>query len=157
MSSKLLYTGIGIGGQLELWGDRVVIKRSGAVAAVSGGLEGRLGDKTIPLSQISAVQFRKATMMFNGYISFSFFGGREINGYNEAAKNENSVIFYMWNQKPFLLIKSSLDAYLAEGENETEDEPVSDYNNLEELAELRDKGIITAADFDAKKKQILGI
>jgi hypothetical protein len=28
---------------------------------------------------------------------------------------------------------------------------------LEKLAKLRDEGVITAADFDAKKKQLLGI
>lgn len=28
---------------------------------------------------------------------------------------------------------------------------------LEQLAHLRDQGVITAADFDAKKKQLLGI
>ena len=30
-------------------------------------------------------------------------------------------------------------------------------NDLEKLADLRDKGIITPADFEAKKKQILGL
>ena len=34
----------------------------------------------------------------------------------------------------------------------------SDYTaELEKLAKLRDQGVITAADFDAKKKQLLGI
>ena len=33
----------------------------------------------------------------------------------------------------------------------------SDLNNLEKLAGLREKGIITPADFEAKKKQILGL
>jgi hypothetical protein len=33
----------------------------------------------------------------------------------------------------------------------------SGLNDLEKLADLRDKGIITPADFEAKKKQILGL
>jgi hypothetical protein len=33
----------------------------------------------------------------------------------------------------------------------------SGLNDLEKLAELRDKGIITPAEFEAKKKQILGL
>jgi hypothetical protein len=33
----------------------------------------------------------------------------------------------------------------------------SGLNDLEKLADLRDKGIITTADFEAKKKQILGL
>jgi len=32
-----------------------------------------------------------------------------------------------------------------------------DYGQLEQLAKLRDDGVITAEDFEAKKKQILGI
>ena len=36
--------------------------------------------------------------------------------------------------------------------------PQADYTaELEKLAELRDQGVITAEDFDAKKKQLLGI
>ena len=35
--------------------------------------------------------------------------------------------------------------------------PVKDYNELEKLAELKDKGIITEEEFQAKKKQILGL
>lgn len=38
------------------------------------------------------------------------------------------------------------------------DSPQSDYiTELKKLAELRDMGIITAEDFEAKKKQLLGI
>ncbi len=33
----------------------------------------------------------------------------------------------------------------------------SGLNDLEKLADLRDKGIITPDDFEAKKKQILGL
>ena len=32
-----------------------------------------------------------------------------------------------------------------------------DYGQLEQLAKLRDDGVITAEDFEAKKKQVLGI
>jgi membrane protease subunit (stomatin/prohibitin family) len=37
--------------------------------------------------------------------------------------------------------------------------PVEDdtYEQLEKLGELKDKGIITQAEFDAKKQQILGL
>lgn len=36
--------------------------------------------------------------------------------------------------------------------------PQADYTaELEKLASLRDQGVITAEDFDAKKKQLLGI
>ena len=36
--------------------------------------------------------------------------------------------------------------------------PAADYTaELEKLAKLRDEGIITADDFEAKKKQVLGI
>jgi hypothetical protein len=33
----------------------------------------------------------------------------------------------------------------------------SGINDLEKLADLRDKGIITPSEFEAKKKQILGL
>lgn len=33
----------------------------------------------------------------------------------------------------------------------------SDMNNLEKLAELKDKGVITQEEFDQKKKQLLGL
>ncbi len=38
------------------------------------------GSKEIPISQITSVQYKKAGLMFNGYIQFAFMGGTESRG-----------------------------------------------------------------------------
>ena len=60
------------------------------------------------------------------------------------------------------LRKEPLDAedqaYLDEHEDEYEDEPPPDYlEQLEKLGELKEKGIISEEEFEAKKKQLLGL
>jgi hypothetical protein len=150
--SKALVTAKGIGGQVELSEDRITIKRKGAIAFMAHGLK---GDKEILISQISAVQLRKAGVT-NGYIQFSFLGGTEARGgFVDATHDENSVVFNVWQQKPFLVLKERLDEMLTS--SRTGAKATSNLDELEKLAGLKEKGIITEEEFNQKKKQLLGL
>ncbi len=80
----------GIGATLEVYSDRIVIKRK----LLAKLIEGFRGDKSIPLSKITSIQFQKATFLISGYIQFSISGGNEsTGGLIDASKDENSVLF----------------------------------------------------------------
>lgn len=104
---KLICTVNGVDGQIYLYGNRIVIKRKGALAKVNHGFF--KGEKEIFLSQISGIQVKKAGMLFNGYIQFTLSGGIEgRKGIMEATKDENSVMFSMGQNKNVEMIKNKI-------------------------------------------------
>ena len=78
----------GINGKLVLGKGYIEIVRKGAMAFLT---QGARGNKKIAIKQISAVQFKPAGLMFNGYIQFSFIGGHESKaGIFNATQDENT-------------------------------------------------------------------
>lgn len=155
----------GHNGQIELYKDRLVIKRKGFMSKLTHGFK---GSKEIRLNRISSIQLKEAGMITSGYIQFSFSGGKEnTDGLMDATKDENSVVFTKKQQTDFKKIKTAIYNQMDKLEKEKTDrlkESVqeesnssSDLDELEKLADLKDKGIITEEEFKKKKKQILDI
>lgn len=145
----------GYNGTLCLTDMGVVIKR-GIKGFLLGG--GKLrGDKAIPYSSIVAVQLKKSGMTA-GYIQLTLAGGSEAkDGLFESTKDENSINFYNLgkNNELFTEAKTLIEQRI--GQSMGSVSVKSDAENLEKFAELRDKGVITKEEFEAKKKQILGL
>lgn len=142
----------GYNGTIVLTQTGLIIKR-GTKGFMLGGLMLR-GDKTIPYSSIIAVQLKKAGMM-SGYIQFSLKGGSEAkSGVTEAVKDENTVTFQMNKNKLFKELQEIVEIKITQG-REITNSSGGNLDELEKLAELKEKGIITQAEFDAKKKQLL--
>lgn len=57
-------------------------------------------------------------------------------------------------KKEILNLANIKDNSVPENKNS---QPQTSYSELNELAKLKEKGVITDAEFEAKKKQILGI
>ena len=73
----------------------------------------------------------------------------------DALKDENSVVFKESQPAAFEAIR---DAIYEDGGSELQPSQSSaGLNDLEQLAALRDKGILTEEEFTAKKRQILGL
>jgi hypothetical protein len=143
----------GVGGQLKVTSQKVVISHKGVLGVMSQGLK---GDKEIRIDQISAIQIKRAGILTNGYIQFSFLGGSETKrGIWDATQDENSIMFKKAQEPEFLRAKDLIEQY------QSRSFPVpsarSDLDELEKLAGLKDKGIINNLEFEAKKKQLLGI
>jgi Short C-terminal domain len=146
-------------GQLTVTPTRIIISRRGALGFLS---QGHKGEKEIDIVQISAIQFKKNGPLTVGYIQFSFLGGSETKrGINEAVRDENTILFNSSQEPAFERAKSLIDRYRTGARHQSSGQsppmPRDSLDDLERLAELRDKGVITADDFEAKKRQILGI
>lgn len=143
----------GMNGQLELLEEKIRIKRQGFMSLLTQGLK---GDKEILIKQISSIQFKKVASFTSGYIQFAFLGGGETKGgLFDAVDDENTIMFNKRQQTSFEEIKSMIESRISEIENQKiTNESI---NDLEKLAELKEKGIITEEEFSAKKKQILGL
>jgi len=139
----------GYNGTLVLTDKFVIIKRGLRGFLLGGGM--LRGDKTIPYSSIVAVQLKKAGLMA-GYIQLTLKGGSEAKkGLFQAAKDENTINFNRGNEK-FEEAKRIIEEEISE--DRTGNENIKD---LEKLAELKERGIITGKEFQKKKKQILKI
>lgn len=147
----------GRNGQLELTERTLKISRRGVVAFLGHGLK---GEKEILIEHVTSVQFKEAGAVVNGFIQFAFTGGREATrGLFEAALDENTVTFTSDQEPEFRKLKRALDDRRAA--LRALPQPASQvrgaFDDLEHLARLRDRGVVTEAEFQAKKQQILGL
>jgi hypothetical protein len=151
-SPKLICIAKGIGDVLELYEHKITIKRTGFANFLTKGLQ---GDKDIFINQLTSIQFKKAGAFVSGYLKFGVLGGVEgKRGIFEAAGDENAVMFTEPQEPAFEQIRAELEKKLGE---RAVGGSVSSYDDLEKLAGLRDRGIITEEEFVAKKKQLLKI
>jgi hypothetical protein len=145
----------GNGGHLWLFEGKVRIRHFGARGLLTKGF--LKGDKEIRLDQISAVQWREPGAMWLGHIQFSFLGGSTDS--KPAGQDENAVMFDRGKEFAFRKIKEEIDRRLAARHQPAA--PVagpagpSIPEQIRELAELRDQGILTSEEFDAKKADLL--
>lgn len=133
----------GLSGTLILTDTGVIIKRRGFLTLRS--------EKTIPYNSIIAIQLKKATSFTSGYLKLTLKGGPEAKGWFQAITDENTIMFL--ENKEFAEAKrlieekiSSISAFRG-----------SNLDELEKLVELKKKGTISEEEFNAKKKQILGL
>ena len=144
----------GRGGTLIVTETGVIIRRSGGLFSSHG-----TGEKNIPYKSITAVQFKKAGLTV-GFIQLTLKGGVEAKGGAfEAVTDENTVIFGTEEKtREFERAKTIIGQRIIEANSTS---PVSnntsDLEQLEKLASLKEKGIVSEEEFQAKKKQILGL
>lgn len=146
----------GVNGQLELLENKIRIRRKGLMALATQGIK---GDKEIFIKQITSVQIKNASALINGFIQFVFVGGQEAKGgLLEAGKDENTVTFSKKQQPEFEAIKSAIEERLvALDQAPVATQASTSLDELKKLADLKSEGIITQEEFDAKKKQLLGV
>lgn len=152
----------GVNGQITLSNNRITIARRGAMGFLTQGFK---GDKEILISQISSIQYKQASKFTRGFIQFAFTGGQESKGglFN-SVQDENSVLFDQKQQPAFDELKRRIDeirdsanSSVATPTLTTVPSPAFGLDELERLASFRERGIITDAEFEAKKKEMLGL
>lgn len=75
-------------------------------------------------------------------------------GLPQATADENSVMFNAKQQSTFEDLKAEIEQRIAQPSTS---HMVSTADELEKLAALRERGILTEEEFAAKKKQLLGL
>lgn len=153
----------GYDGTLLLTETGVIIER-GLKGAMFGIVK---GDITIPYYNIASVQYRKAGMIA-GYIQLTLRSVAEDRRGLLTLNDEYAIHFHAAfggnNNALFLEAKEIIEERISTAREpikqmSTSSEPVkiSGLDDLEKLAALKEKGIITEEEFKAKKKQILGL
>ncbi|WP_017651629.1 DUF4429 domain-containing protein [Fortiea contorta] len=146
----------GRSGILILTQTGIIIKRKRSGVLLSGHTA---SEKNIPYKSITAVQFKRAGITV-GFIQFTLTGGVEAKGgVFEAVTDENTVTFADEEKtKEFEKAKNIIEErILAASGAASVSNNMNDLEQLEKLASLKNKGIISEEEFQAKKKQILGL
>jgi hypothetical protein len=139
----------GVGGSIELKEDRLVFRRTKVLGLLFHGLK---GEKVIPYSSITAVQFKRRGMT-RGYIQFTLGGGKEnTNGLLDATQDENSLLFD--DNDTFEKAREFVELRI--GSNAGRQQQTSPADALDKLASLVDKGLITREEFDEQKRKLFG-
>lgn len=140
---------------VKIEGNFIRLKRKGALNFLNHGLD---GEKTIDINNMTGIQIKKANFFTNGYIQFIFMGSQESKrGVMAAATDENTVMFTKREQKMAEEIKVYIESILVNKSKSQVAASVSGADEILKYKELLDQGIITEEDFQAKKKQLLGI
>lgn len=142
----------GTNGNLILSDKGIVIIRGLKGFFLGGGMI--RGNKSIPYESIAAVQFKEVGLTA-GYIQFTLIGGSEAKGgLLQAVRDENSISFNTKRTSAkFTEAKSLVEERIHARSNlQRKNEGADD---LEKYAELRDKGVLTEDEFQAKKRKIL--
>lgn len=122
-------------------------------------------EMSLPIESITGIELKNEFSIRFHYIgrstgSMEGVGGIEIGGLALGWQNtENEIYFFMYHQPYYTKVKQLIQKYqTARANPPTATQPVRpDLADLEKLADLRDKGIISDDEFQAKKTQILGL
>lgn len=149
----------GRSGQVRFDDQYVTITRKGFAARATVGK----GEKRLHISNITAVQWKPAGRLVNGFIQFTVPGGNEQRSAMgkqtvDAASDENSVVFTRRQMPEFERLRAAIDEAIAHqhAPQTAGDSGGSLSDELHKLAALRDQGVITDADFEAGKAKLLG-
>jgi hypothetical protein len=149
------YSMEGVQDLLEVYSDKVSITPKGILAFFNKGLK---GTKTIPFTSITAIQFKEADLLTNGFLQFTIPGGNESRGGIFAAvSDENSFMFRPGNDgnKRASEIKDYIEAKVQDTHPSRQTAMSGLPEELQKLAGLKAQGVLSDAEFDAAKKRLL--
>jgi len=146
----------GLNARVLLLKDVVRVQRIGWRNALSGASR---VERDVLIRQIVSINFKKAGLLSNGYLEV------ELIHYDESHKDESGretddviISFRPGQQKAFEAFREMLEARVASSAATRAASPAAtDLDQLEKLASLRDRGIITEEEFHRKKRQVLGL
>lgn len=147
----------GEGANLEIYEDKVVIKRKGILSAAT-----MRADKTIYISAIGSINLKNPGMISGGILNFGTGNSNEtINLIGSGVFtqfDDNSFIYLKKSHQAVLKAKEYIEKRMLELKNPTSPIQVQQLSAADELRkfkQLLDDGIISQAEFDEKKKQLL--
>lgn len=148
---------------LEADDTKITITRKGLRSFANRGSN---GSQTIPFNSIIGIDYKPATLTA-GHIGFTTAAGNQTTGglgsqgifANIDYSKANSIVFRSKKaNKPIQEIKDRVEDYINQSTSNNDSNSTSDsLNELPKLKKMLDDGILTQEEFDAKKKQILGI
>ncbi len=129
----------------------------GALSSVVSAAIASKGGITIPYSSISHVNLSKGGWGSPPFIQVLTSGDRPVANSEEAMKTPNCLLFKKDMLGQFENLKSEIEKRMAASKNHGAHPPLSAADEIKKLGELRSSGLISDDEFEAKKRQLLGL
>lgn len=156
----------GTTGKISVYDDHLIISRHGLFAFASQG--GYKGDRTIFYKDLTAIEYKKPSLISNGYFQFVFAGTQQtrasvgIWGSSlKSAKDENTIILRAFNSK-IPPLSEKVNQILQERIKAIKSSAVKIINTppsladeIAKLAELKAKGLLDDEEFITAKQKLL--
>lgn len=131
----------------------ITIEAKGLTNTINRGIK---GVKTIPINAITAIQYKKPGFT-TGFMQFAYSGSSENKGgIMDAVKDENTILFGKKETEKAEQLKALIESKRHQ-QPKGNAQSSSAVDEIKQFKSLLDDGIITQEEFDAKKKQLLGI
>lgn len=158
LPSGAVYLMKGVQETLVVYRDKVTITPEGVLGFLTKGVS---GTKTIPFRSVTAIQFKEAGAVLSGFIQFTIPGGNErAGGVFSAASDENTFMFAgQQNNEMACRIKDFIDKAVEDYHSLARSAPTSAKSvsdEIQELARLKESGVLTDEEFRAAKGKLLG-
>ena len=143
---------------LTVYEDHCVITGKKSFLGLLGGRAFN-GSKEFYYSDMTSVQYKQASSLINGFIQFEYPGSHS--GQNNF-NSENTFVIMKGKsdieqcEKAYMYIKERI-AFYKNQKNAPVVAAISPAEELKKFKELLDCGIITQEEFNAKKKELLGL
>ncbi len=157
--SNLVFTANGRSGSVELFDNYLIVKKKMNILKRLTGS----GEKEIFLDNIKNIKFNVAKSLVYGFIQFETAqNSKELgsNGLMNTPNDDYTINFTKAQQSQFDKLKSEINRLRSGSSSKSEtvsQNTSSDADELEKLANLLEKGILTQDEFNQKKKQILSL
>lgn len=157
--AHLLSGGVARGayGQVAMDGEWLTIRHQRRTIGIGNGLP---AEQRIPIANITAVAIREPGFSngYTGYIHFSLLGGldHQIGGFFNPATDENTVTFIPSHLAEFLAVKRYVEGKISGGAlAPSRRDGATRIEQLKQLAELRESGVLSESEFQAEKRRLL--
>jgi hypothetical protein len=143
----------GLLGTVTFDGAFVTIRRKGMRALINGST----GEKRLPIGSITGVQWKAPAGVADGFLQFTIPGGNEARGVGagSAYRDENSMPFNRTQLPSFETMRDAIEQAISSRMPPGAPGPVSVADEIQKFAQLRDNGVISPEEFEAKKAQLL--
>ena len=156
------------GSELAVYDDYITLSHvrttSGITDYVFKRLEGgNNGLKRVKITDITSIQHKEPTKNIVGFVQFAYPGSVESRGGAATAINdENAIPYYIERVPEMREIVDFIENAREKGRNKPLEtvvinQGVSAADELKKYKDLLDAGVITQEEFDAKKKQLMGM
>lgn len=144
---------------LKVYDDKCVISSSQSAKSLLFG-SFMSGDKEFYYKDVTSIQFSNVGIT-TGYLQFEFPGARNINNIS----SENSFIFsatygtakHQELQRLMPGVADEIRGYIKKAKEVSQKSESSEADEILKFKKLLDAGIITQEEFEAKKRQLLGL
>ena len=143
------------GSTLTVLEDCIKLEHKGASAVLLGLPR---GEKTLFYDDFTSVEFKAKGLLSNGYIQFNVPGHRQ--NTNNPAFDEYSFAFDKKIEKQIRCFYERILAFKKSYRSSNDTTIVNQVSAADEILKLKqllDSGVLTQDEFDAKKKQLLGL